>query len=204
MSLNENIKAKRTALKLSQEYVADQLGISRQAVSKWETGQSEPSASNLAELAALFEITVSELVDPQNIAKEPDTQENCSKEKQRNARMHVGRVGGYILLNGGWDGYSSGLYSDSPYYWLTIAGAGLVLLLITSIDMSKKHKLEKLQAAIGAVLIFSIFFLPKLLPFEQTALNYFLADLVSIICLVLLNLKYWRYLWKSSTSGTLR
>ena len=37
MSLGENIKNKRQELKLSQEYLADQLGVSRQAVSKWET-----------------------------------------------------------------------------------------------------------------------------------------------------------------------
>ena len=36
MSLGENIKAKRNELKLSQEYVAEQLGVSRQAVSKWK------------------------------------------------------------------------------------------------------------------------------------------------------------------------
>ena len=44
MSLGENIKTKRSELKLSQEYVAEQLGVSRQAVSKWETDQSEPTA----------------------------------------------------------------------------------------------------------------------------------------------------------------
>lgn len=65
MSLGENIKNKRQELKLSQEYLADQLGVSRQAVSKWETGQSEPTASNLVKLAAVFEISLSELVDPQ-------------------------------------------------------------------------------------------------------------------------------------------
>lgn len=64
MALNENIKSRRIQLKMSQEYVADQLGISRQAVAKWESGQSRPTSSNLAELAALFEMDVSELVDP--------------------------------------------------------------------------------------------------------------------------------------------
>lgn len=37
MALNENIKSRRMQLKMSQEYVADQLGISRQAVAKWES-----------------------------------------------------------------------------------------------------------------------------------------------------------------------
>lgn len=40
MTLGENIKKRREELKLSQEYVAEQLGVSRQAVSKWETGGS--------------------------------------------------------------------------------------------------------------------------------------------------------------------
>ncbi len=64
MSLGENIRKKREELKLSQEYVAERLGVSRQAVSKWETGKSEPTASNLVELANVFEIGLSELVDP--------------------------------------------------------------------------------------------------------------------------------------------
>lgn len=38
-------------MKYSQEYVAKKCGVSRQAVSKWETNQSEPSMKNLIELA---------------------------------------------------------------------------------------------------------------------------------------------------------
>ena len=64
MNLAENIKNRREELKLSQEYVAEQLGLSRQAVSKWETGQSEPTASNLIQLAEILEISLSELIDP--------------------------------------------------------------------------------------------------------------------------------------------
>lgn len=63
MSLGQNIKKKRQQMKLSQEYVAERLGVSRQAVSKWETNQSEPSMKNLIELAELFQISLSELTD---------------------------------------------------------------------------------------------------------------------------------------------
>lgn len=80
MSLGENIKNKRNELKLSQEYIAEQLGVSRQAVSKWETGQSEPTASNLIQLAALFEISISELVDP---AKSDEKQEEIPKKQSK-------------------------------------------------------------------------------------------------------------------------
>ena len=74
MALNENIRARRMQLKLSQEYVADQLGISRQAVAKWESGKSTPTSANLAELAALFEMNISELVEPENyVLKQKNT-----------------------------------------------------------------------------------------------------------------------------------
>jgi transcriptional regulator with XRE-family HTH domain len=42
--------------------VAETLGVSRQAVSKWENGTSDPSTSNLIALAKLFEISAEELV----------------------------------------------------------------------------------------------------------------------------------------------
>lgn len=65
MSIGQNIAARRKQLKLSQEYIANQLGVSRQSVSKWETGQTEPTTKNLVELAHLFDISVSELVEPE-------------------------------------------------------------------------------------------------------------------------------------------
>ena len=118
MALSKNIKTRRTQLKMSQEFVADQLGISRQAVAKWEAGSSEPTAANLAELAALFEMSISELVDPQKYAEEQEAQEQRFKEKQRNSKMLFGRWGAIVLINTGWDGYSSGLYgTDFPYYF---------------------------------------------------------------------------------------
>ncbi len=81
MSLGKNIKNKRQELKLSQEYVAEQLDVSRQAVSKWETGQSEPTASNLMELASLFEISLSELVDPVKYSEAQQPKQQKSKKK---------------------------------------------------------------------------------------------------------------------------
>lgn len=59
-------------MKLSQEYIADRLGVSRQAVSKWEQGKSEPNANNLAELACLFEMALSELVESEKPTETPE------------------------------------------------------------------------------------------------------------------------------------
>lgn len=196
MALNENIKSRRMQLKMSQEYVADQLGISRQAVAKWESGQSRPTSSNLTELAALFEMDVSELVDPQKWVEDKKEAETLKKDSQKNAKMHVGRVLSYLTINAGWDGYSSGLYSPVPLYWLAILAVGLILLFLTSIDMNKKCKLKGLQIAIGLVTIFSIFIMPDLIPVKNTGVRYLLSDIVTAVCLIVLNLKYWRYIWR--------
>jgi len=48
---------------LSQEKLAELLGVSRQAVSKWETGLSNPDTKNLMELARVFNVTMDELVE---------------------------------------------------------------------------------------------------------------------------------------------
>ena len=61
-SLGEALKVHRTECKMTQEFVAEHLGVSRQAVSKWETGTSDPSTSNLLALAKLYGIRPEELL----------------------------------------------------------------------------------------------------------------------------------------------
>ena len=61
-SLGEALKAHRTECKMTQEFVAQHLGVSRQAVSKWENGTSDPSTSNLLALAKLYGISAEELL----------------------------------------------------------------------------------------------------------------------------------------------
>ena len=61
-NLGETLKAHRTSRGFTQEYVAESLGVSRQAVSKWENGTSDPSTANLMALAALYGLSVDELL----------------------------------------------------------------------------------------------------------------------------------------------
>lgn len=61
-SLGEALKVHRTQCKMTQEFVAETIGVSRQAVSKWENGTSDPSTSNLFALAKLYGISVEELL----------------------------------------------------------------------------------------------------------------------------------------------
>lgn len=61
-TLGEIIKYHRQRCKMTQEFVAESLVVSRQAVSKWEMGRSDPSTSNLIALAKLFQIPAEELL----------------------------------------------------------------------------------------------------------------------------------------------
>lgn len=56
-----NLKRLRTANGFSQEQVAEKLNVSRQAVAKWESGESLPDIFNCRALADLYDITVDDL-----------------------------------------------------------------------------------------------------------------------------------------------
>ena len=47
---------------MTQEFVAQSLNVSRQAVSKWEKGTSEPSTSNLMALCKLYEVSADDIL----------------------------------------------------------------------------------------------------------------------------------------------
>ena len=62
MSLGSSLFSARKKSGLSQEEVAEKLGVSRQTISKWENGTSDPSTSNLIALAKLFDLSAEELL----------------------------------------------------------------------------------------------------------------------------------------------
>ena len=61
-SLGEVLKDHRMRCSMTQEFVAEALGVSRQAVSKWENGSADPSTSNLLKLARLYGISPEVLI----------------------------------------------------------------------------------------------------------------------------------------------
>lgn len=61
-SLGQSLREHRVQCHMTQEFVAEHIGVSRQAVSKWENGNAEPSTSNLIALAKLYGIRPEELL----------------------------------------------------------------------------------------------------------------------------------------------
>lgn len=62
MELAKNIYRYRTGKNMSQGDLADALNVSRQSVSKWETGTAVPELEKLLKMSALFDVTLDELV----------------------------------------------------------------------------------------------------------------------------------------------
>ena len=61
-TLGEVLKQRRVDCKMTQEFVAETIGVSRQAVSKWESGAADPRTTNLMALAKLFGLSPEDLI----------------------------------------------------------------------------------------------------------------------------------------------
>ena len=78
MSFANNIKAIRKENNLSQEQLAEKLGVSRQSVSKWESNQSYPEMDKILLICKLFNYDIGELMN-ENIKEVSETKQSKSK-----------------------------------------------------------------------------------------------------------------------------
>lgn len=67
MKFGDNLKSLRKSKKISQEQLAEKVGVSRQSVSKWETGEAYPEMSNILALCSIFHCNINDLVNEQLI-----------------------------------------------------------------------------------------------------------------------------------------
>ena len=86
MNLPKKLSFLRKEKGLSQENLADEMNVSRQAVSKWESGNVMPSLDNLIYLSKLYGVTIDSLIDdsqdlpPEPVPAEPVPPENPREE----------------------------------------------------------------------------------------------------------------------------
>lgn len=60
--INKNLQALRKVNKLSQEALAEKIGVSRQTVAKWENGESTPDILSCEKIADTFNVTIDDLL----------------------------------------------------------------------------------------------------------------------------------------------
>lgn len=63
MKFGDNLRNLRKSKKLSQEDLAEKMNVSRQSVSKWETGDAYPEINNILELCKIFHCHINNLVN---------------------------------------------------------------------------------------------------------------------------------------------
>ncbi len=73
MELNEKLYELRKKNNWSQEDLAERMEVSRQTISKWESGKTIPELNKLVKISEIYEITLDELV------KETTSEENIPK-----------------------------------------------------------------------------------------------------------------------------
>ena len=134
MNIADRIQYLRKTKGMSQEELADQIGVSRQAVSKWESEQSTPDLEKIIIMSNLFEVTTDyilkgiESVAPQN--------------KKTLKSLYVGFVLIFATIAGIWS-FTANRFNYDECFFIILAGAvvglgiGLVFQVISSLFKNK-------------------------------------------------------------------
>lgn len=194
MALGSNISYKRKSLNLSQEYVAEQLGVSRQAVSKWETDQSEPSTKNLIKLADLFECDIKQLTSPENYLVEQKNVENRIKDSKMHLFAFFGRLITLLSFLGIIGTYSDKVDSSLNWSYYTLFVVGVVLIFVATRDYYNQ-KFGSKKIMLFDILFFFSFMLYNIMPFSRSV-NTLVVMIYGTGMLGFINIKFFIPVWK--------
>ncbi|MBI9010712.1 MAG: helix-turn-helix transcriptional regulator [Clostridiales bacterium] len=117
-SLSEMIIKLRKEKHFSQETLAEKIGVSRQAVSKWERNESSPDIQNIELLADVFEVSIDELLG--RVISETAQKTNNFKEKRNQvvAAMALLSLIIYLIIGYVWNGWA---YWMIPYAMIPLS-----------------------------------------------------------------------------------
>ncbi len=137
MKLCDKIYTCRTRTKLSQEELAEQLGVSRQAVSRWECGDNVPEPAKLLLLARIFGVTTDWLLDDTLGEPEPAQEEPAGRTQTPDSEPNPTTQNHYYAAPG-WIDSAPGLIARFLRRWGWLAGVYLMIigLLFTGISVA--------------------------------------------------------------------
>ena len=127
MSFSQNLASLRKQANLSQEKLAEQLGVTRQAVSKWESGLSSPDLDMVVRLCEILNVTSDQLLTgtaPQSNKAKAALADNVLLPILITVFMSVVFISGVILLL---------FYLVTPYIHASVAIIGLICMFLSAI-----------------------------------------------------------------------
>lgn len=189
MTLPERLTKLRKLAGLSQEEVADKLEVTRQTVSKWETGQSSPDLDKVLPLCGLYNVTPDELLHDKGTegAEKEIAESNFARSEEQDERIMAkkrltGILGGvllyfiaiaFIMIAIPVLGINS--VASAAVFVVLFALATLIIIYSAIIYKKKSHKKvaktkeEKVYKNIDSILAFSILAIYLLISFMTMA-----------------------------------
>ena len=132
MNMAERIQYLRKAKGFSQEELADKAGVSRQAVSKWETGQSTPDIEKIIIMSELFEVTTDYIlkgIEPVNMTN-----------RKTIYSLYSGFAVLFATIAGIWS-FTANRFRIDECFFIMAAGAviGCAIALIIQVISNQNH-----------------------------------------------------------------
>ncbi len=154
MNLAEKILELRKANGLSQEQLAEKMGVSRQSVSKWESGDSLPDVDRLPELSRIFNVSTDYLLMPNEVdrlairtetieKKQRHLQAEFQKQQLKNHRIlscafiYVIALAVFAFLHFPYIEMFTQI-EDMPFVWLSV-----ILLIATAVAIQTNLEITK-------------------------------------------------------------
>ena len=178
MLLGEKLRRLRIARQLSQEQLADKLQVSRQAISKWELGESMPDTENLILLSKFYGVSIDYLLlNELNISSELETKRSSSSP------IFIFGMGGLII------GLTLSIVLWCTYQSILMVSIGLIIQIISvTVVLIKQSELssqlQRLFLMISAWMIFPFicFYIGSLMmnfyPVSRSAMLDFIVEFI--------------------------
>ena len=176
MEFHEKLQELRKSRGLTQEELAEELYVSRTAISKWESGRGYPSIDSLKEISNYFSVTIDELLSSEKLLSIAEKENKANLQSMCDLLFGLLDVFAFVLIvlplyPNMVDGfvYSVNLFAytqttplNRSLYWIMIVLlviVGIIKLMLTKLDMQRYNKLAtRISLSISAisVLLFAV------------------------------------------------
>lgn len=184
MTFGEKLYALRTERKMSQEALARKLGVSRQAVSRWELDEVVPDTANVLAVSRVFGVSTDYLLREDPAEATPVSDGAQLSLQQRQYEVGSGMVWRFAALAGPAVWYLNKDGDESRFLVLFAFGWTLLFGILLSRSMSRVRRLDSKTAntllRYDAAAVCCICFLPQLLKGLPGQLELLLAELAMV------------------------